>query len=72
MTPAELVATMKARRGDDWKGKAADETGWSWHTFHRIEKGGEVSPKCSVSQIAVGLRAAVRGSFCLQPLEKCG
>lgn len=45
MTPAELVAFMKARHGDDWKGKAADETRWSWHTFNRIEKGGEVSEK---------------------------
>jgi hypothetical protein len=45
MTPAELVAIMKARHGDDWKGKAADETGWSWWTFHRIEGGSAVSPK---------------------------
>ena len=45
MTPAELVALATARHGDDWKGKMADETGWSWHTFNRIEHGGEVSPK---------------------------
>lgn len=45
MKPAELIALATDRHGDDWKGKLADETGWSWHTFNRIERGGEVSPK---------------------------
>ena len=45
MTPAELVAIGKARHGDEWKGRLADETGWSWWTFHRIEGGAAVSEK---------------------------
>ncbi|WP_337177545.1 hypothetical protein [Paludisphaera sp.] len=45
MTPAEVIAFGQARHGDEWKGKLADETGWSWWAFNRISKGGEVSPK---------------------------
>jgi hypothetical protein len=45
MTPAELIDFAVARHGDEWKGRMADETGWSWHTFNRIENGGGVSPK---------------------------
>lgn len=45
MTPAELIAIAIERHGDDWKGKMADETGWSWWTFHRIEGGAAISDK---------------------------
>jgi hypothetical protein len=30
MTPIELVTLATERHGGDWKGKMADETGWSW------------------------------------------
>lgn len=45
MTPVELVAIAIARHGEGWKSKMADETGWSWWTFHRIDGGAKVSPK---------------------------
>ena len=37
MTPSELIAIAKARHGDGWKTALADETGWSWWTFNRLE-----------------------------------
>lgn len=38
MTPAELIDFAKARYGKGWKTAMADETGWSYWTFHRIER----------------------------------
>jgi hypothetical protein len=49
MTPTELIAIATERHGSEWKGKMADETGWGWHTFNRIEKGGKVSDKLAKS-----------------------
>lgn len=46
MTPAEeIIAIGKARHGDNWKTGLSADTGWSWWTFNRIEKGEYVNPK---------------------------
>ena len=41
----EIIAIGKKRHGDDWKTGLAVDTGWSWWTFNRIEKGEIVTPK---------------------------
>lgn len=46
MTPTEeIISIGKARHGDNWKHGLAGETGWSWWTFNRLDRGGEADPK---------------------------
>jgi hypothetical protein len=41
----ELIAIGRKRHGDNWKAGLSVDTGWSWWTFNRIEKGEIVTPK---------------------------
>lgn len=46
LTPAEeIIAIGKERHGDNWKTGLAADTGWSWWTFNRIERGEIVTAK---------------------------
>ncbi len=46
MTPQEeIIAIGKKRHGDNWKAGLSVDTGWSWWTFNRIERGEIVTPK---------------------------
>jgi hypothetical protein len=41
----EIIAIGKERHGDNWKAGLSPDTGWSWWTFNRIERGAIVTPK---------------------------
>jgi hypothetical protein len=46
VTPQEeIIAIGRERHGDNWKAGLSVDTGWSWWTFNRIEKGEIVTPK---------------------------
>jgi hypothetical protein len=39
MNKQQLIKFGEERHGDTWKSALADETGWSYWTFHRIASG---------------------------------
>jgi hypothetical protein len=59
LTPVEeIIAIGKERHGDNWKTGLSVDTGWSWWTFNRIERGKIVTPK--VYKAVTGRRLKVK------------